>query len=174
MLVRSLSVAYSEVRMRFMTTCVRGFFLAWLLSTAAPGLLLASDDLRLDDDQPLRMPPVGSYQLRVLSPTMLELTLITTKPPDPAPVAQWNFVEGGASVPDPGDFTISADSRPIAIKRVAFKRRVLYAPPRKRDLRIGNYLYLELSGKIGDNQTVVVSNPRHDLWSATVQFTATE
>jgi hypothetical protein len=48
----------------------------------------------------------------------------------------------------------------------------LYAPLRRRDLRIGNYLYLELSDTIGDHQIVVVQNPGHDLWPATVQFSA--
>src|SRR6266404_1816777 len=34
------------------------------------------------DDRPLSLPPVGARQLRVLSPSLLELTLVTTKLPD--------------------------------------------------------------------------------------------
>jgi len=134
--------------------------------------LLADDSLRLTDDQPSRLPPVGSYQLRILSPNLLELTLVTTKASDPAPVSQWNFVDaqGQARLPDIGEFTAAADGHAVRIKRIGFKRRVLYAPLRQRDLRIGNYLYLELLEGVGDNQTVIVQNPSHDLWPAGVKF----
>ena len=136
--------------------------------------LPAEDDLRLSDDQPLRLPPAGSYQLRILAPSLLELALVTTKRPDPAPAAQWNFVDakGQARLPEPGEFAVSANGHVIEIKRIGFKRRVLYAPFRQRDLRIANYLYLELSEAIGENQMVVVQNPGHDLWPATLQFSA--
>ncbi len=40
---------------------------------------LPAADLRLNDSNPLAMPAVGSYGLRILSPTVIELTLITTK-----------------------------------------------------------------------------------------------
>src|SRR6185369_10983785 len=40
-----------------------------------------------------QLPAVGDHALHVLSPTILELKLITTKPPDPAPVSQWDFVD---------------------------------------------------------------------------------
>jgi hypothetical protein len=137
--------------------------------------LLAKDSLRLSDDQPLRMPPAGSYQLRILAPNLLELTLITTKPPDPAPVSQWDFVDaqGQAHLPDAREFTVSAEGQPLPIKRIGFKRRVLYAPFHLRDLRIGNYLYLELAEPIGDSLIVLVQNPGHKLWPAALQFSAT-
>src|SRR5580658_6181682 len=114
-------VASFAARMKFLTTLV----------ICLSANLLAGDDLRLSDDQPLRLPPVGSYQLRVLAPNLLELTLVTTKPPDPAPVAQWNFVD--ARSPRAGAFAVSANGLPIQIKRIGFKRRVLYAPFRQRD-----------------------------------------
>ena len=159
--------------MRLITIMGRAF-LATGLAVCLGTNLLAADDLRLSDDQPLRLPPVGSYQLRILAPSLLELTLVTTKPPDSAPAAQWDFVDahGQARLPAAGDLVVSADEHPIQIKRMGFKRRVLYAPFRQRDLRIGNYLYLELSEAIGDNLTVVVQNPGHDLWPAALQFSA--
>src|SRR5690606_3094480 len=40
----------------------------------------------ITDDNPLVLPEVGDYRLRILSSTVLELTLITTKQPDPARV----------------------------------------------------------------------------------------
>src|SRR5580658_531551 len=141
------NVVFSEARMKLWTILGAGFLGA---------RLLAQDDLS--------PPPVGSYQLRILAPSLLELTLVTTKPPDPAPVAQWNF--GNAReldrLPKTGEFAVSANGRSVQVRRVGFKRRVLYAPFRKRDLRIGNYLYLELSEAIGENPIVVVRNPSHE------------
>jgi len=166
-------MASYEAQMKLMTMLGRGF-LGAALATCLGANLRAEDDLRLSDDQPLRLPPVGSYQLRILAPTLLELTLVTTKPPDPAPVGQWDFADarGQNHLPETGEFAVSADGHPIQIKRIGFKRRVLYAPFRQRDLRIGNYLYLELSEAIGDNLMVVVQNPGRNLWPATVRFSA--
>ena len=156
--------------MRPIGTITRQLLRAGLALCVATTVL--ADDLRLRDDQPLRLPPVGSYQLRILAPSLLELTLVTTKSPDPAPVSQWNFVdgEGRAHLPGLEALSVLADGRSIPIKGIGFKRRVLYAPFRERDLRIGNYLYVGLAGAVGDNQTVEVRNPGHKLWPASVQY----
>src|SRR5690242_12673334 len=116
---------------RFLFT---GLFLSMLLNArAAP--------LRLTDDQPLRLPPVGSYQLRVLAPTILELTLVTTKKPDSAQVEAWDFVDaqGQCRLPGTRELLVKAGDKSVPIKALGFKRRVLYAPFRQRNLRIGNY-----------------------------------
>src|SRR5580658_4886539 len=109
-------VASFAARMKFLTALVM----------CLSANLLTGDDLRLSDDLPLRLPPVGSYQLRVLAPSLLELTLVTTKSPDPAPVVQWDFVDarGQARLPEAGAFAVSADGHPVPIKRIGFKRRV--------------------------------------------------
>ncbi|MFN7138490.1 MAG: glycoside hydrolase family 9, partial [Limisphaerales bacterium] len=61
-------------------------------------------NLRITDANPMAMPPVGAYGLRILTPTMLELTLIGSKPKDGA-VTNWNFVSNGAlSAPSPSEF----------------------------------------------------------------------
>ena len=52
-----------------------------------------------------------------------------------------------------------ADGKTNAVKAVGFKRRVLYAPLKQRDLRIGNYLYLQLESPSANDQTVEVQNP---------------
>jgi hypothetical protein len=139
------------------------------------GASLLAGDMRLTDEQPLLLPPVGSYQLRALAPALLELTLVTRKPPNPAPVSQWDFVDasGKCHFPDAAQFVVSANGLPIAVKDVGFKRRVLYAPLKRRDLRVGNYLYLELAGAVGANQIVEVRNPGHNLWAETLRFTVT-
>jgi hypothetical protein len=120
----------------------------------------------LADDQPLTLPKPGDHQLRILSPDTLELTLATTKEPDPAPVTIWNFA---AKVPPASDFQVLVGGKAVPVKSVGFKRRVLYAPLAKRDLRIGNHLYLALGERIRDNQNIEVKS-KH--WSASTQFKA--
>jgi hypothetical protein len=128
----------------------------------------------LSDDNPLAMPPVGAHQLRIISPDLIELTLITTKKPDPAPVKIWNFISanGEGNLPGEKEFSVLVDGKSDAIKSVGFKRRVLYAPLKQRDLRIGNYLYLQLATPLTDGQSVAVLNPDKKLWSAETHFAA--
>ena len=122
----------------------------------------------------LETPPVGGYELRIVSPAVLELTLITTKAPDPAPVQLWNFVttNGLLQLPAANAFAVKAGGHAVPVKGVGFRRRVIYAPLKERDLRIGNYLYLELVRAIGENQTVEVKNPDGTLWPAELNFGA--
>lgn len=131
-------------------------------------------NLNITDDNPMRMLPVGSYGLRILSPTLLELTLITTKQPDPATVTEWNFVNssGALSAPSASQFTVTAGTQTLAVQSVGFKRRPLFAPLQVRDLRIENHLYLQLASAISDGQAVEVKNPNGSLWSTNIQFTA--
>jgi len=145
-----------------------------LIALALFGLEAFGADVELTDEQPLALPPVGAHQLRIITPKVLELSLITTKKPAPAPVEQWDFIaQGGATrVPRPDDFQVTAGAKRLAVNKVGFKRRVLYAPFKQRDLRIGNYLYLQLAGELDDNQTVEVKNPGQKLWLSNVQFQA--
>ena len=139
-----------------------------ILTSACAGESLISDDA------PLEMPPVGAHELRVLSPTLLELTLITTKNSQTAPVNAWDFVDPNrrAHLPGADEFMVFTGGKTNTVDAVGFKRRVLYAPLKKRDLRIGNYLYLRLKSPIADGQSVRVQNPNHQLWSADVHFDA--
>src|SRR5438309_1939794 len=86
----------------------------------------AAAELGITDDNPLLMPRPGAYQLRVLSPTVLELTLITTKPPDPARVEQWDFVTDGEKprLPAAEQFLVVAAGQKVPVRTVGFKRRV--------------------------------------------------
>ena len=110
------------------------------------------------DDYLLGPPPVGFQRLRIVTPTLLELTVITTKAPDPADVTTWNFVRPDFKFAPPksSDFTVTDNGRSMAIKSIAFKRRPVYAPVKDRDLRIGNYLYLELAQPVRDGEMVEV------------------
>lgn len=128
----------------------------------------------INDDAPLATPEVGSYGLRVLSPTMLELTLITSKDAG-SPVTTWNFVDASfnLTLPASSQFSVTANSQSVAISSVGFKRRPIYAPLAKRDLRIGNYLYLKLATPLADGAAVEVKNPSGNLWAAPIQYTTT-
>src|SRR6185369_6883705 len=94
-----------------------------------------AEDLKLPDEPTLQLPRPGAFQLRVLSPTILEMTLVTTKQPDPAPVSGWNFVNtnGQLHLPDAKEFVVNAAGAQIPVLAVGFKRRVLYAPLKQRD-----------------------------------------
>lgn len=129
----------------------------------------------LTDANTLLMPRPGDHQLRVVSPNTLELFLVTAKEPDPAPLTSWNFLDasGNGSLPAASSFNVSANGQAIAVTNVGFKRRVLYAPLRTRDLRIANQLYLQLGVPIPAGAVVSVQNPGGALWSASVNFVAT-
>src|SRR6266404_2834815 len=122
----------------------------------------------------LVLPPVGSNALHVLTPTLLELKLINTKQPDPAPVSQWDLVNSSGQflTPATGTFVVTANGQPIVVTAVGFKRRPLYAPFEMYDLRIENSLYLRLATPISDNQSIEVTNPASTLWAASMRFIA--
>jgi hypothetical protein len=139
----------------------------------------SSATLAWTGDSPLALPAIGAFQLRVLSPSVLELSLVTTKPPEPARPEQWDFVDANLQLhlPPPAEFCVSVSgpdgddgtrraSHAISVQAVGFKRRVLYAPLRPRDLRIGNHLYLELASPVADDQLVEVKVPDALLWPA--------
>jgi hypothetical protein len=127
----------------------------------------------INDDQPLVLPEVGSYGLRVLSPNVLELTLITTKGPAPARVSAWDFVDDNfnAALPPASAFAVTAGSNQVAVSSVGFKRRVLYAAQSVRDLRIANEIYLTLNQNIAAGAAVQVTNPDGSLWHDPVKYT---
>lgn len=127
----------------------------------------------ITDANPLSMPVPGAQGLRVLSPSVLELTLITTKKPD-AEVEQWDFVtnEGKPRLPPPAVFTVTADGMAHEVTALGFKRRVLYAPLAKRDLRIGNCLYLELTRPVPESALISVKTTDASLGKAGTEYFA--
>src|SRR5689334_8705602 len=143
-----------------------------LLRLFAAILLLIPLAVAGGEINPLRLPKPGDYELKILAPDILELTLITTKDPDPARPSWFDFAndKGKAHLPGAREFIVSAGARTVAVKAVGFKRRVLYAPLQKRDLRIANYLYLQLAQPIGENSPVEVKSSNSKLWPANCHF----
>jgi hypothetical protein len=139
----------------------------------------------ITDANPMRIPAVGDYGLRIISSNLLELTMITTRPApannsDDA-VTNWNFVNPGnntLSAPAASSFSVTVNGSQIGIQSIGFKRRPISAPLYENgqdvyDLRIGNYLYLQLSTPIANNAVVQVSNTDGTLWGTGVQYVAT-
>jgi hypothetical protein len=149
---------------------VIGSFITLFLFLPFPAHALADD--AVTNENLLALPAPGHHQLRILAPTLLELTLITTKAPDPAKVEQWDFVgdDGKLRLPKPSEFIVRTGGNNIPVNAVGFKRRVAYAPLVRRDLRLGNYLYLRLTRPIADGQSVEVLN--EGLWSTNLHFAA--
>jgi len=144
--------------------------LSLLLLVCYPSV--TSAQVSFEDSLTLAQP--GFSQLTVLSPSVLELMLVTTKRPYPARIGQWNFVDdkGEVHVPDVSEFAVKAGEKMLSVGTVGFKRRVLYAPFKKRDLRIANYLYLQLASPLHTNDEVKVTNPSHKLWPDSTVFSA--
>jgi hypothetical protein len=122
----------------------------------------------------LLLPATGAHQLRILASNLLKLTLITTKAPDPAKVKQWDFVDddGQVRLLTGSEYGVLAGDTELSVRAAGFQRRVLYAPLARRDLRIGNHLYLRVSPPIAEGQRVEVKNPGGKLWAADLQFSA--
>ena len=127
-----------------------------------------------DETELLRIPTLGQHQLRILSPKVLELSLVTTESPGSHP-AQWNFVadNGAVQLPDPSRLYVAVNGKRVIVSRVGFKRRVLYAPLKMRDLRIGNWLYLELASAVPENAQVIVTTSDGNLRTTSMRFAAT-
>jgi hypothetical protein len=125
-------------------------------------------------DGGLAIPKVGDSSLRILSPNVLELILINTKQPYPGRVGIWDWVtDDGVFVPT--NFSsikviINGQTNNPAV--IGFKRRPLYAPLEVYDLRIANYLYLQLSNSMSVGQSVSVIN-NGTVWPTSMTFTAT-
>jgi hypothetical protein len=119
---------------------------------------IAGEDLfAFDASEMLAVPEVGSSRLRVLSPSVLELSVITTKPPD-GRVEQWDFVgdDGSLTLPERDAIRALVGGERAPVRALGFKRRVLYAPLGRRDLRVESSLYVELDRPIPEGADVLV------------------
>jgi len=123
----------------------------------------------------LQLPSVGDSTLHILSPNMLELVYINTKQPDPALITDWNFVNTSFQLvpPNTSEFVVTINGIVTPVQSVGFKRRPMYAPLIKRDLRIDNRLYLQLASAIKEGDRVEVKNPSTSLWPITTQYACT-
>ncbi len=103
----------------------------------------------------LALPLPGERTLRLLSPTLLEITLITLSPPG-----------AGAAPPELAlklkTLEVAVDGQPAKIAATGWKRRAVYAPLARRDLRVGTQFYLQLAEPIAlasEPRNIVVYEP---------------
>ena len=122
----------------------------------------------------LQIPQPGDSALHILSPNVLELVRVNTKQPDPATVDSWNWIDanGNFTPPNTSSIRVIIDGQTNTATVAGFKRRPIYAPQATWDLRIGNYLYLQLSTPVSNGQSVRVIN-NGSLWPTNMPFVAT-
>src|SRR2546430_86051 len=99
---------------------------------AAPAFAADDSYLNLQPQQP------GDHTLHILSPRLLELELINTKQPAPAPVDSWDWINtnGNFAPPNLSSLRVTVNGRTNAITATGFKRRPIFAPLSGWDLRI--------------------------------------
>ncbi|HWF20496.1 MAG TPA: glycoside hydrolase family 9 protein, partial [Verrucomicrobiae bacterium] len=133
----------------------------------------AAETAPAPDGASLALPKAGEMELRCITPSLLEVTLVTTQPKSTGP--QWNFVsdDGRLTLPGTNEFVVTVSGSNCPVVAIGFKRRVLYAPLKQHDIRVGNHLYLKLSHAIADGQTVQVKNPDAKLWPASQRLVVT-
>ncbi|HYG22396.1 MAG TPA: glycoside hydrolase family 9 protein [Verrucomicrobiae bacterium] len=122
----------------------------------------------------LQMPAIGDHALEILSPTVLEMVRVNTKPPGLAPVQNWNWINDADEFapPDLSSIRVIVDGITNTVSTVGFKRRPIYAPLNNWDLRIANHLYLVLMHPVNPGQVVQVVNDG-TLWPTNLSFFAT-
>jgi hypothetical protein len=127
------------------------------------------------DDVADLIPQPGDYTLHVITPTLLELKVINTAPSGSTAPNSLNLIDGSYNfmTPATGSFAVTANGNAVSVQAVGFKRRAMYAPLYKFDLRIDNNIYLQLASPISDGQVIKVTNPNGNLWSSSTIFTAT-
>jgi hypothetical protein len=120
------------------------------------------------DPTALRLPQNGDYGLQVLTPSLLELTVVTTAESGARPLV---LPAGFRST----QFRVECDGVVVETSDIGFKRRVLYAPLRYHDLRVATEIYLRLSKPLPADatHTVKVTAQHSPLWPPEQVFEAT-
>jgi hypothetical protein len=69
------------------------------------------------ETNPLALPQVGAGQLHLISPTLLELAVVDTKPPDKDALLYWNWVTTNAQFEAPPltEFQVLAGTQRMAV-----------------------------------------------------------
>jgi len=121
------------------------------------GVLLLAGCFCKGGENFLALPVPGQTILRILSPTLLELTLVERKEPDPAPLRQWiSSIKDLISIPPRcricGQGGVAGDHGAGGWVPPAGA----YAPLKKRDLRVGSFLYLQLTAPVAEGEKVEV------------------
>lgn len=130
--------------------------IALLLSSAAVAPTPAATPRPPSSDPvALATPEIGYRAVQLLTPKVLELTVIS-RGASSAPAER----DKSPAVPVPAlttaDFHVTVDGERRTVAEVGFRRRPIYAPLQTRDLRVGNYVYLVLERPVAENSTIEV------------------
>lgn len=143
----------------------------------AAGLLPAQTRTAVDTES-LALPTPGERTLRILSPTLLEVTVITRQEPASTLKKLQSALPHAPVAPESALKTleVTVDGQPAKVAATGWKRRAAYAPIARRDLRVATQLYLRLAAPIdlsGEPKTVVVRDPSGALGEATEKSSLT-
>ena len=133
------------------TTVLNRFLFACLVVCVAPSATALRAQTRTAADiRSLSLPAVGDCSLQILSPSLLEFTQISTKEKNSA-WPQLKNLAGARSATPPLTapvFEVTVGGRPVKAAVVGMKRRVIYAPLARRDLRVATQFYLRLAAPL--------------------------
>jgi hypothetical protein len=159
----------------FIVICSRQLFTQFVSAAILTMLFVLPCAAAIDPVGPvLQIPEPGNNFLHILSPTVLELVLINTQDQNANTVDSWDWVNDETNFvpPDMSSVRVIVGGQTKSVTTVGFKRRPIYAPQAKWDLRIVNDLYLELSSPIAAGQSVQVLN-NGTVWPTNLLFAAT-
>ena len=137
-------VEWAIVLNRFLFACL--FFVC--VAPSATGL--RAQTRTAEDTRSLSLPAVGDCSLQILSPSLLEFTQISTKEKNSAWPQLKNLAGARSNTPPPAApvFEVTVGGQPVKAAAVGMKRRVIYAPLARRDLRVATQFYLRLAAPI--------------------------
>jgi Glycosyl hydrolase family 9/Cellulase N-terminal ig-like domain len=119
------------------------------------------------------IPAVGATDMRLLTPTLLEISRINTQPSGGSPDS-WSFVSSGAfTAPDATTYQVSVDGQPVTATIGGFRRRPLYAPIAKRDLRIDNRIFITLPTPVSEGSQVTLTTSGWETAGSTKTYSTT-
>ncbi len=119
------------------------------------------------------MPQLGDRAARMLTPTLLEVAMVNTKPMGGA-FSTWNFVGAeNTFVPPAGaSCVVEVDGVPVAHTFAGFRRRALYAPLAVRDLRIDNRMFIQLAAPVSEGAVVTLTTSGWEGEGSSATYTA--
>jgi hypothetical protein len=122
------------------------------------------------------VPESGSHELRVITPTLLEVYIVSEREGFAKRPTFCDWVDDEADV-IPGaiavasDLEVTVNGRVTTVSATGFKRHVRFAPIDQSKFVMENFLYIELGTTIGTGVTVAVSSPT-TKWPSTFVLSA--
>lgn len=125
----------------------------------------------------IAIPQSGSHELRVISPTILELYVVSERDgyASRPTFCDWVDDEGDVipgAIPVASDLEVKVDGKVTAVSASGFKRQVRFAPLGRSNFTMENFLYIELAASMASGATVEVTTPT-DKWPNDFVFATT-